>query len=218
MAGPNSSAIGALRSYTTPVRTAYVGFLDILGDPIRVTTAPYDIAFSATGDADLDGFTYSAVDPKLISVGEVTMREGGAETVTCTLSGLIGVDTTLLNQIGDKANWQGRAARLWQMQLGDDLAQVGNTWPWFTGYMTVPKITGDQKTQTIQLDIESFLSFITAPSNRSYLSQPLFDSGDTSANASIACANGQSGVGPSVAATSAMNPWDLAAQMAKQGR
>ena len=145
MAGPDSAAIAALRSYTTPVRAAYVGFLDILGDPIRVTTAPYDIAFSSTGDADLDGHTFSAVNHEMISVGQVTLKEGGAETVTCTLSGLIGVDTTLLNQIGDKTNWQGRVARLWQMQLGEDLAQIGVVWPWFTGYMTVPRITGDKE-------------------------------------------------------------------------
>jgi hypothetical protein len=162
MAGPDTAAIAALRSYTSPVHPVYIGFLDILGDPIRVTTAPYDltIAAGATGDADLDGHTFSAVDPEFISVSQITMKEGGADTVTCTLSGLIGVDTGLLNQIGNKANWQGRVARLWQMQLDESLAQVGAIWPWFTGYMTVPKITGDKTQQTIELEIESYLSFI----------------------------------------------------------
>lgn len=202
MAGPNDDAIAAMRSYANPVIPAYIGFLDILGDPIRVTTAPRSLSFTGTGDSDLDGFTFSAVDPKFISVGQITMKEGGADTVTCTLSGLIGIDTTLLNQIGTKANWQGRVARLWQVQLTPDFSQIGNVWPWFTGYMTVPKIVGDASSQTIQLDIESFLSFLTAPSNRTYLSQPEFDSGDTSANASIAAANGQSGVGATVSGAS----------------
>jgi hypothetical protein len=150
MAGPDASAIAALRSYTTPVHAVYVGFLDILGDPIRVTTAPYDLVVvtGATGDADLDGHTFSAVDPQFISVGSITMKEGGADTVTCQLSGLIGVDTTLLNQIGNKANWQGRVARLWQMQLDESLTQVGAIWPWFTGYMTVPASPGTRRTRS----------------------------------------------------------------------
>jgi hypothetical protein len=193
VSGPDSAAIAALRAQT--VIPIYVGFLDILGDPIRVTTAPYALAFTGTGDADLDGHTFSAIDPSLISVSQITMKEGGAETVTVTLSGLIGVDGTLLNQIGNKANWQGRVARLWRMQWNEDLSQAGGVWPFFTAYMTVPKIVGDQSSQTIQLDIESYLSFITAASNRSYLTQRDFDPDDLSADASIACANGTTAAG-----------------------
>jgi hypothetical protein len=172
-----------------------------LGDPIRVTTAPYSIAFTGTGDADLDGFTFSAVEPDFISVSPITMKEGGADTVTTTLSGLIGVDTTLLNQIGNKANWQGRVARLWQLQIDEALAQVGAVWPWFTGYMTVPKIVGDKASQTIQLEIESYLAFLRAASGRSYLNATDYDSGDLSAAASIACANGTSAAGQAIVST-----------------
>lgn len=201
MAGPDATAIAALRSYTTPVNAIYIGFLDILGDPIRVTTAPYSLTVGAgaTGDADLDGNTFSAVDPEFISVSSIVMKEGGAETVTCSLSGLIGVDSTLLNQIGTKTNWQGRVARLWQMQIDQSLAQVGAIWPWFTGYMTVPKITGDKTHQVIELEIESYLSFIRNASGRTYLSQNEYDSGDLSAQASIAAANGQTAAGAAVA-------------------
>lgn len=201
MAGPDAAAMAALRSYTTPVHAVYIGYLDILGDPIRVTTAPYalTVGSGATGDADLDGHTFSAIDPQFISVGSITMQEGGAETVTCQLSGLIGVDTTLLNQIGNKANWQGRVARLWQMQLDESLTQVGAIWPWFTGYMTVPKIIGDKSHQIIELEIESYLAFIRSASGRTYLNQADYDSGDLSAAASIACANGTSAAGAAVA-------------------
>jgi hypothetical protein len=202
MAGPDAAAMAALRSYTVPVNAIYVGFLDILGDPIRVTTAPYSIVFSGTGDSDLDGYTFSAIDPEFISIGPVTMKEGGADTVTCTLSGLIGVDSTLMNQIGNKANWQGRNARLWQLQLNEALQQVGAVWPWFTGYMTVPKIVGDKSSQQISLEIESYLSFIRTASGRTYLSQKDYDAGDNSADASIACANGTTAAGTTVAAGS----------------
>lgn len=201
MAGPDASAIAALRSYTSPVRPVYIGFLDILGDPIRVTTAPYSLIIPAgsTGDDELDGFTFSAVEPEFISVSQIVAKEGGTETVTCTLSGLAGVDSTLLNQIGNKSNWQGRVARLWQMQLDESLTQVGAIWPLFTGYMTVPKITGDKSRQVISLEVESYLSFIRTASGRSYLDQSDYDSGDLSAQASIAAANGQTGAGAAVA-------------------
>lgn len=169
MNGPNADAIAALRAPV--VLPVYVGFLDILGDPIRVTTAPYGLAFTGTGDPDLDGFTFSAIEPDFISVSPITMKEGGAETLSVKLSGMIGVDTDLLNQIGNKANWQGRVARLWRLQFNEQLQQVGSIWPFFTAYMTVPKITGSKSEQTIQLDLESYLSFLTAASNRTYLDQ-----------------------------------------------
>lgn len=200
MPGPDANAQAALRSPV--VRPAYLGFLDILDDPIRVTTAPYGIAPTGLGDDDLDGHTFSAVDPELIGVGKVTMKEGGAETVTVTLSGLIGIDAVLMNAIGDKSRWQGRVARLWQVQMNASGDAVSAIWPFFTAYMTVPKIVGDRTGQTITLELESYLSFLTAASGRSYLSQADFDPGDLSAAATITCANGTANAGAPVAAVS----------------
>lgn len=94
----------------------------------------------------------------------------------------------------------GRVFRLWQMRFDADLQLIGNIWPFHTGYMTVPKITGDRTQQFIQLDTESYLAFLTGPSNRSYLDQGDFDPGDLSAAASIACANGTSAAGTAAAA------------------
>jgi len=188
MGAPDAAAQAAIAADV--IRPVFVGFLDILGDPIRVTTAPYSVQFSGTGDADLDGQTFSAVDPTWISISPVSNQEGGAGTVTATLSGLIGVDSDLLNQIGNKANWQGRTARLWQMMYNAGLQRVGNVWPYYTGYMNVPRIVGNATQQTIILEIESYLAFLKQPSGRSYLAQAEYDSGDRSADASIAVANG----------------------------
>jgi len=187
---PDSSAIAALDQPV--IRPHTVGFLDILGDPIRVTTAPYSITFEGTGDADLDGHTFLAVDPRFISVSAVRSKEGGGDTVSCTLSGLAGVDDELMTRIGDKANWQGRDARLWRMMFDENLQRIGNIWCYFTGYMTVPKVVGDRSAQTIILDIETYLAFLMQASNRSWLDQARYDSGDLSAEASIAVANGTS--------------------------
>jgi hypothetical protein len=185
---PNLAAQGAIAQPI--IHPVFVGFLDILGDPIRATTAPYSIAVSGTGDADLDGHTFSAVDATFVGVSPVQNKEGGSSTVTVTLSGLIGIDSDLLNQIGNKANWQGRTARLWQMMYDENLQRVGNIWPFYTGYMNVPRIVGDATQQTIVIEVESYLAFLKQASGRSYLSQNEYDPGDLSAEASIAVANG----------------------------
>jgi hypothetical protein len=66
---PDSAAQAALAaSVRRPVTFA---FLDLKGEPIRVTNAPYSFTFAGTGDEDLDGFTFDAVDPRVVSVGPV---------------------------------------------------------------------------------------------------------------------------------------------------
>ena len=168
-------------------------FLDIGGDVVRVTDAPYSMTFSDTGDEDLDGFTFEAVDSRVVSVGPVKAKEGGTDTVTLRLSGLIGVDGDTMNAIGDKARWQGRDARLWKAMLDpDELGRIGAIWSYYTGYMSVPKIIGDQTSQTISLDLESYLAFFGQASGRTYLDQDQYDPGDKSAELAIAIANGAS--------------------------
>lgn len=197
---PNSAALTALgQSVIHPV---WVAFLDITGDPVRVTTAPYAKTFSSTGDSDLDGFTFDALSHELVAVSPVQHKDTGSETVTATLSGLIGVDTALMNAIGDKSKWQGRVARLWMGLLDTNLSWI-DVWPYYTGYMAVPKISGSVESQVITLEIESYLASLSEASNRTYLDQKEFDSGDLSAEAAIAIANGTSGSGlsPAVAGT-----------------
>jgi hypothetical protein len=166
-------------------------FLDILNGPIRVTDAPYSVTFSGTGDEDLDGFTFQALDPSFVSVSEVHAKEGGSDTVTLQLSGLAGVDDELMTDIGNKANWAGRDARLWKAMLDPvSLTRLGALWSFHTGYMSVPKIIGDRTNQLINLDVESYLAFFTQASNRTYLDQQSYDAGDMSAELAIAIANG----------------------------
>ncbi|WP_076071714.1 hypothetical protein [Sphingomonas montana] len=193
MARPDMDTAAALdRDVIHPVMFAY---LDILGDPVRATTAPYSVDISGTGDPDLDGHVFDAVDPTFVAVSPVKSKEGGTDTVTVQMSGLIGIDTDLMNLIGNKANWQGRPARLWLALYDEHLTRIGAIWPFHTGYMSVPKIIGSADSQTISLDIESYLAFLTQASNRSYLSQAEYDPGDLSAEASIAMANGGTGAG-----------------------
>jgi hypothetical protein len=188
---PNALAQAALAaSVRWPVRFA---FLDIVGDPIRITTAPYSISFPAggTGDEDLDGFTFSAIDSRPVSISTIKRKEGGADSFSATLSGLAGIDDDLMTEIGDKSKWQGRDIRIWRAMIDpDNFGRIGNIWAEHTGYMSVPKIVGDATSQTIVLDCESYLGFFTQASNKTYLDQRLYDPDDNSPETSIAIANG----------------------------
>lgn len=183
---------------------AFFVYLDILGDPIRATDAGYSWTFAGTGDADLDGFTFSPIDPQVIDVGAVTFSESGSETLTLTLSAIAGVDTDLLDDIDDKAKWQTRAIRLWKLERSASGAAEGAIVPYFTGYMSSVEFDPSPGGTVIRLNCEHYLAAITAQaSNRSYLGQSEYDPADTSAKATIACANGASaGPGRATAAPS----------------
>lgn len=168
-------------------------FLDLADGPVRVTNAPYNFTFSGTGDEDLDGFTFQAVDPRMVSVGSVKAAEGGSDTLLLTLSGLAGVDDELMTQLGDRKSYVGRDCRMWRAMLHpEDLTRIGGLWSYYTGYMSVPRVVGDRTSQTIQLSVESYLAFFGQPSNRTYMDQESFDPGDRSAELAIAIANGAS--------------------------
>jgi hypothetical protein len=193
---PETQAL--LDSYD-PIKPIYFAFLDLVGDPVRVTTAGFNVTFSSTGDADLDGFTFSAVDPRFIEVGEVSYREGGSETLTCSLSGILGLDSDTLNLLGDRANWQGREARLWKLIRNEAGVQQGAIIPYYTGYCSTVEIQPSPKSQTISLGIEHYLASLTAPSNRTYLSQNRYDAADQSARATMGSTNaGKTGPGGGV--------------------
>lgn len=191
VAKPDAAAAAALAERVRrPVTLCY---LDIAEEPIRVTDAPYSLIITGSGDEDLDGHTFQAVDPRVVAITAVKAKETGTDTVTLTLSGLAGVDGDLMNTIGNKANWQGRDARLWKAMLDPvTFTRIGAIWSYYTGYMSSPKIVGDQNSQTINLDLESYLAFIGQASNRTYLDQQLYDPADRSAELAIAISNGAS--------------------------
>lgn len=198
MARPDASASAALAAAV--IKPAFIGFLDILGDPVRVTTWGASLTFSGTGDPDLDGYTYSAIDPQLVDIGPVKQAEGGSDTVTAALSGLIAVDSDLMTLIGNPANWRGRVARLWLGIHDEADVQQGAVWSYYTGRMVAVGIRGGPDAQTIEVQIENYLATLSAASNRTYLDQSRYDPGDLSAEAAIAIANGLSGSSMSGAA------------------
>lgn len=190
----DATAKAALQGHIAP---AFFIYLDIMGndgvtpDPIRITTFGADVAFSGTGDADLDGKTFTAFGGQLIEVGDVSNSESGSGTLTVTLSGITGMDTTLLNEIGNKALWQGRTCRLW-FRIYDEsgVTPQGAIVAYYTGFMSSVRVVAAPEGQTIQLGVENYLAFFSAASQRSYLNQKDYDAADTSAAATMAAANG----------------------------
>jgi len=171
------------------LRWRMLAYLDFSGDVLRATTNVYEKTISGSGDSELDG-TYFSLPSELVDVSTVRHSETGAETVTVSLSGLIGPNSDLLNTIGDAPNWQGRVARLWFFLTDEDENQVGEIIPYYTGYMDAVTIGGSPSTQKITVQIENYLATISGAANKTYLIQSLYDAGDTSAAATIAAANG----------------------------
>jgi len=183
------------------IRPAWFIYCDFLGDPLRVTTAGYEVEFGEEDDPDVSEQTFSAIDPTVIDVGPVVHRSGGSETVTVTLSGLLGVDQDVLEAMSSPANYQGRVLRLWMGVRDADGEFAGAVAAYYTGYMMAPEFLPSPEMQTIRLTVENYTALLTAPSNRSWLGQSAFDPDDISAAATLGAANGaRTGPGAGVGA------------------
>lgn len=191
MSRPDAAASAALDAQI--IKPVWFAYLDILGDPIRACTAARSISFSGTGDPDVDDKVFDAINPEVVEVSSVRIKANGAEPVTAKLSGIATIDADTLELIGDKANWQGRPARLWRVIRDEHGAQAGALQHYYTGYMVALAVSGTPQSQTINLRIESYLAAYSQASNRTYLDQESFDPGDLSAKAAVAIANGISG-------------------------
>ncbi len=172
------------------LRPPFLAWLDILGDPVRATTWETSLTLSGTGDPDLDGQLFSAVSPEFGSISGVKRATGGSETVTATLSGIVGPNSDLLNVLGDETRWKGRVARLWFLTLNSAGDRVGAVVPYYTGRMVGFSISGSADQQTARITIESYLASLTAASQRTYQDQADFVPGDNSASLTLAVVNG----------------------------
>lgn len=172
------------------IKPVFFAWLDILGDPVRANTSGADITPTGTGDPDLDGHVFLGLSGNLVEISSVKYKPGGSEPVTAELSGINGLDDETLALIADPANWRSREARLWRIVRNAANVQQGAFHGYYTGRMTGLSHSGDATQQKLRVTIESYLSVLSAPSNRTYLDQARYDAGDESARAAIAIANG----------------------------
>lgn len=188
MSRPDAAASAALDEQH--IRPIWLGYLDIVGDPLRANTSGKALTFSGATDPDLNA-TFAGINADLVDISPLRMTEGGSETVTAKLSGIRGPDTDLMNTMGDKANWQGRPIRLWRIIRNAAGEQQGAIQHYHTGYMMDCGFECEPNgMQTIIINTESYLAAFSQASNRTYLDQAEFDAGDLSAEAAIAIANG----------------------------
>lgn len=195
LSGPVQDAIQAPIVYAR-----WVCYLDVVGDPLRATTGLYDKTFSGTDDPDLDGDTYVSYPSDLIMVSEVMHDEAGSNQVTVSMSGLIVNNVDFLNTIGNRANWQGRTARLWWYVVDENENQIGQPYSYYTGYMNDIMINGSPESQTITLTIEHYLVTLSVTTGKTYAMQKEYDAGDESASRAISAANGANKAGVSTVA------------------
>lgn len=169
---------------------AYYLWLDIDGDPLRVTTFGAETILSGTGDDELNG-TYAAFSGALLAIGDVSNSESGSDSLTISLSGILDPDEDMLNDIGNTAKWQGRPCRVW-FQVYDEsgVTPQGAIVPLYTGYMSSVGLQSEPEQQLIQLNVENWLAAFNQPSHRSYMNQKDYDPADDSAAATLAASNG----------------------------
>lgn len=175
------------------IRPVYFGFLDFPNEPVRANTSGKTLTVTGSGDADLDGFTFDGLSGDLVSVSPLRNSEGGSDTVQVQLSAAIDLDNDMLNEIGDRSNWQGRLFRLWCMVRDKDGVQQGAIIELYTGYMIDLSIAATPGNQILTVEVEGYIDAFAPASNRSYLDQADFDAGDLSAQAALGSANGTSG-------------------------
>lgn len=185
------------------IKPRWYAWLDIIGDPVRATTAPANVLFPNTvTDPDLKGQLFVAYRPEVVNISEVKHQKGGAGQVVASLSGLILPDNQLLNLLANPVNWQGRIARLWMGIHDQTGVQKGAVVAYYGGFMSSLEIHGQPDSQTIECTIESFPASWSRASGRTYMSQSKYDPNDLSAAAALAAANGgTSGLSGGIAAT-----------------
>ncbi|WP_439538671.1 hypothetical protein [Sphingomonas sp.] len=188
MSRPDATAAAALDEQV--IRPVWLAFLDFDNEPTRVNTSGASIAFSGTGNPDLDGFTFDGISGDVVDIGPVSSSESGTESITATLSGIESLDADMLAEIEDATHWQGRIFQLWRIIRNAENVQQGGVQHFYTGYMTDLEVMGSPEGQVIRVTVEGYVSAFSAPSFRSYLDQTRYDSGDQSARAAIAIANG----------------------------
>ena len=133
-------------------------WIDIAGDPIRITTFGQDVTFASTGDADLDGNLFHSFDHRAISIGDISNTDNGSDTLTVTLSAIASIDSALMSEIANTANWRGRTVRVWtQVYDPSGVTKQGAIVPFYTGYGSNVKVMPATDSQSIVLEVENYL-------------------------------------------------------------
>lgn len=133
----------------------YIGYFDFASDPIRAWTGPGVFAPTTTGDADLDGFTFTSA-AQLLRVSDFTENDGLSESFSLTFSVADDELDPYAQLIANRASFLGRDAVIWRAFMNSDesavLAYVDRV---FAGVMVsadMQRITGGSGELTLKCD------------------------------------------------------------------
>jgi len=185
---PDAAASTALgEQFIRPVIFVY---MDFLGDPVRANNSGQTVVITASAIPDLNG-TYDGVTADFGEVSPVKVSDGGSNTVTCKLSGIVELDADTMNLLNDQSKWKGRIVRIWRLIRDQANIDRGQFQHFYTGYMVDVTFGGTSEMSWIEVSVENYLVAFSRPSNRSYMEQTIFDPGDKSPLATIASINGK---------------------------
>lgn len=161
------------------IRPVWIVRLDIENDPILAWTGRGDFMPTGTGDAALDGFTFTGLGP-IDAISNIKDALGGSQAVTLTLPGVDLQDDALRQVVLNSETWQFRQAWIWFGLLNASYGVIADPTRIKTGRMDQMKINMDGQDATVSLIVESFQSYAQEKFNSRYIQQPDIDAMDES--------------------------------------
>ena len=142
----------------TAVRPVLIGRLDFATDPIKAWNGPGIFAPSGSGDAALDGETFTRVEA-IVGLSTVTEDQGIGQAVTLTVTAHDLDEEALRQVVRDKRQWRGQPAYLWIGLLEENQATViGDPFRIRTGVMTRMVVRRTAEASVIEITIDRDLS------------------------------------------------------------
>lgn len=140
------------------IRPVLIARLDFAGDPITAWNGPGIFAPSGSGDAALDGETFTRVDA-VVGLSPVQENQGIGEPVVLTAAAHDLDEEALRQVVRDKRAWRGKPAYLWMGLLADNHATVlADPFRVKTGVMTQMKVMRTAEEAVIEITIDEDLS------------------------------------------------------------
>lgn len=140
------------------IRPVLIGRLDFATDPIAAWNGPGVFAPSGSGDAALDGQTFSRVGA-FVDLSVTKEDQGIGAPTTLTVTGHDLDEEALRQVVRDKREWRGRKAWLWLGLLNADQATVvSDPFRLKAGIMSQMVVRRSQEGAVIEITIDHDLS------------------------------------------------------------
>lgn len=140
------------------VRPVLIVRLDFATDPITAWNGPGIFAPSGSGDAALDGQTFTRVDA-VVELSPIKEDQGIGEPVVLTATAHDLDEEALRQVVRDKRAWRGKPAYIWVGLMDSDHATViSDPFRAKTGVMTQMKVMRTAEESVIQITIDDDLS------------------------------------------------------------